>query len=29
MLDQVKNLNLISLSILIIGLLDSVWILKG
>ena len=29
MLDQDKNLTLISLSILIIALLDNVWILKG
>ena len=29
MLDQDQNLTLISLSILIIALLDNVWILKG
>ena len=29
MLNRDKNLSLISLSILIIDLLDSVWILKG
>ena len=29
MLTRDKNLNLISLSILIIALLDNVWILKG